>query len=95
MRINYKKLWILLAEREIASATLWWIVYVIWKFEQLLNGDASRLICGKYILASLARYFRKKTNITFKEDDFRYYLVGEFDIQKLNFLKEHIISVVK
>lgn len=65
------------------------------KFEQLLNGDASRLICGKYILASLARYLRKKTNITFKEDDFRYYLVGEFDIRKLTFLKERIISVME
>ena len=65
------------------------------RFEQLLDGDVTRLVCGKYIIASLARYLRKKTSVTFKEDDFRYYLVSEFDIEKLFFLKERIINIMK
>lgn len=65
------------------------------RFEQLLDGDVTRLVCGKYIIASLAKYLRKKTSSTFKEDDFRYYLVGEFDIRKLFFLKERITNIMK
>ncbi|MBR5595965.1 MAG: DUF4435 domain-containing protein [Lachnospiraceae bacterium] len=65
------------------------------RFEQLLDGDVTRLVCGKYIIASLARYLRKKTSVTFKEDDFRYYLVSEFDIEKLFFLKERILNIMK
>lgn len=65
------------------------------RFEVLLDEDASRIICGKYVIASLARYLRAKTNTTFKEDDFKYYLVGEFDIRKLRFLKERIMNILK
>lgn len=64
------------------------------RFEQLLDGDVTRLVCGKYVIASLAKYLRKKTSSTFKEDDFRYYLVGEFDIRKLSFLKERIMCII-
>lgn len=64
------------------------------KFEEHLNKDATRLICGKYVLACLSAYLRKKTNTTFKEDDFRYYLVCEFDIRKLNFVKTQILHVL-
>lgn len=64
------------------------------RYEEVLKSDASRLICGKYLLASLAQYLRKKTNTTFKEDDFRYYLLGEFDIKKLDFIKSRIESIL-
>ena len=65
------------------------------KYEKLLEGNASRLICGKYVIASLSQYLRKKVNTTFKEDDFRYYLVGEFDIRKLDYVKERIEELLK
>lgn len=65
------------------------------KYERLLEGNASRLICGKYIIASLSQYLRKKVNTTFKEDDFRYYLVGEFDIRKLDYVKERIEELLR
>lgn len=60
------------------------------KYKELLEGNANRLICGKYVIACLSQYLRKKVNTTFKEDDFRYYLVGEFDIKKLDYVKESI-----
>lgn len=65
------------------------------KYERLLEGNASRLICGKYIIASLSQYLRKKVNTTFKEDDFRYYLVGEFDIRKLDYVRERIEELLR
>lgn len=65
------------------------------KYQELLEGNANRLICGKYVIASLSQYLRKKVNTTFKEDDFRYYLVGEFDIKKLDYVKESIEKLLK
>ena len=65
------------------------------RFELNFNADSSKIICGKYLVASLAQYLRKKTNVTFKEDDFRYYLVGEFSIKKLDFIKERVIDILK
>lgn len=76
--VNYSELYIFYKER----------------FQNCLKGDSSKLICGKYILACLACYLRKKTNTSFKEDDFRYYLVGEFDIKKLDFLKNQVLDIV-
>lgn len=72
-------------------------LYDIYKqrFQECLEGDKSRLICGKYLIASLACYLRKRTKVTFKEDDFRYYLVGEFGIRKLGFLKRKIEDILK
>ena len=69
--------------------------YYMSRYNEYLEGDASNLICGKYVLASLARYLRKKANVNFKEDDFRYYLVSEFDIKKLNFLKERMLNILQ
>lgn len=65
------------------------------KFKCELDNNNTRLICGKYILASLTRYLRKRTNTSFKEEDFRYYLVGEFPINKLDFLKERVENVLE
>lgn len=64
------------------------------RYLECLEGDATRLICGKYVIACLTTYLRKKINITFKEEDFRYYLVGEFDIKKLNFLKRRVLNIM-
>ncbi len=64
------------------------------KINTILLGDSTRLICGKYLLASLSKYLRKKTSVTFKEDDFTYYLVTVFNINKLDFMKNKIISIL-
>lgn len=65
------------------------------RYEEVLNSDSARLICGKYLLCSLAQYLRKKTRKNFKEDDFKYYLLSMFDITCLNFVKQRIIDGCK
>ncbi len=64
------------------------------KFETILFGDTTRLVCGKYLLASLSKYLRNKANVTFKEDDFTYFLALFFDIKTLDFVKDRILSVI-
>lgn len=64
------------------------------KFNKKLNGDCTRLICGKYILASLVYYLRNSLKIKFKEEDFHLYLVSEFDIRKLDFIKDKINNII-
>ena len=68
---------------------------IIRKFEMDLSGDPTRLICGKYVLASLVTYLRRQKGVNFKEDDFRYFLVCEFDINKLDYVKDKIINIVE
>lgn len=64
------------------------------KFETLLSKDSTRLVCGKYLLASLSKYLRNKTGTKFKEEDFIYYLVTVFNIRKLDFMKNRILKVI-
>lgn len=64
------------------------------KFETLLSKDGTRLVCGKYLLASLSKYLRNKTGTKFKEEDFIYYLVTVFNIKKLDFMKNRILKVI-
>ncbi len=64
------------------------------KFETTLSGDASRLICGKYLLASLSNYLRVTAGVSFKQDDFVYYLASSFEIKTLDYVKERILNVM-
>lgn len=64
------------------------------KFETILSGDTTKLVCGKYLLASLSNYLREKAKVTFKEDDFIYFLASFFDIKTLDFVKERIFSII-
>lgn len=63
------------------------------KFETILFGDTTRLVCGKYLLASLSKYLREKAKVSFKEDDFIYFLASSFDIKTLDFVKNRIIKI--
>ena len=64
------------------------------KFETILSGDTTRLVCGKYLLASLSNYLRAKASVTFKEDDFVYFLASFFDIKTLDFVKDRILNII-
>lgn len=64
------------------------------KFETILFGDTTRLVCGKYLLASLSNYLREKAKVTFKEEDFIYFLASSFDIKMLDFVKERILNII-
>lgn len=50
----------------------------------------TRLVCGKYLLASLEKYLRSFDHVKFKEDDFIYGLTLLFDIRTLDFVKKKI-----
>lgn len=63
-------------------------------FEIILFEDTTRLVCGKYLLASLSNYLRKIANVSFKEDDFIYFLASFFDIKTLDFVKNRIIKIM-
>lgn len=60
---------------------------------QALNGeDYYRLICGKFLLASLTKYLRAKAGISFKDEDFRWTLVMNFNPNKLDYVKRRILA---
>lgn len=63
------------------------------RFEIVLSGDTTRLVCGKYLLASLSNYLREKVKVKFKEDDFIYFLASSFDIKTLNFVRDRILNI--
>ena len=64
------------------------------KFETILYGNITRLVCGKYLLASLSNYLREKVKVNFKEDDFIYFLVSSFDIKSLDIVKNRILHII-
>ena len=60
------------------------------RFISKLNNDKKRLICGKYIFDGLFCYLQKKGIRHMNKNDFRYFLVTNFDIHKLEYVKERI-----
>lgn len=60
---------------------------------KLINGDNYfNLICGKFLLCSLGFYLRSKINNRIDNDDLKWYLIENFDIKKLDYIKEVIQS---
>ena len=64
------------------------------KFETILSGDVTKLVCGKYLLASLSNYLREKAKVKFKEEDFTYFLSVLFDIKTLDFVRDRILNII-
>lgn len=64
------------------------------RFEEVLLGDITRLVCGKYLLASLSSYLRNIDKVKFKEEDFVNFLISTFNIKKLDFVKERIVKIM-
>lgn len=59
-----------------------------------INGDDYfNLICGKFLLDSLYCYLRKITGSKFDKEDFEWTLVNNFDISKLDYIKNKIITL--
>lgn len=65
------------------------------KFNDWLNGDISKLVCGKYLLSAMEAYLKRKKRARFNDDSFRFYLVSKFDINKLDFLKIKILNIME
>lgn len=56
-----------------------------------INGDNYfGLICGKFLLTSLFVYLQGKIKKHFSMNELRWYLISEFDVSKLNFIKNRI-----
>ena len=62
------------------------------RYEEVLNSDSTRLICGKYLFCSLIQYLRKKTKKKIKEEEFRYFILSTFDISCLYYIKRRIVA---
>ncbi|MCI9077561.1 MAG: DUF4435 domain-containing protein [Lachnospiraceae bacterium] len=61
---------------------------------QNVNGpDYFNLICGKFLLDSLYCYLRNIFGSKFNHNDFKWHLVNNFDISKLNYIKDAILQV--
>ena len=64
------------------------------RYEDLLNSDFKKLVCGKYVFCSLVNYLKKKTRKRINEDDFKYFLLSMFDISSVNFVKDKILALI-
>lgn len=61
-----------------------------------INGDNYfNLICGKFLLKSLGMYIRSVSGSRFDNEDFKWHLINHFDISKLNYVKEKILSITR
>lgn len=59
-------------------------------YEEYNDEDYFGLICGKFLLVSLFVYLRSKTKCKFTKDELRWSLLCNFNISKLNYIKERI-----
>ena len=58
------------------------------------HNDEFNLICGKFLFESLYCHIRDITKIKFRKDDFRWHLICNFDIKKLEYVKDKILAVM-
>lgn len=69
-------------------------IEVIREFYHKQNEDDFNLICGKFLFESLYCHIRSITKTKFKKDDFRWHLICNFDIKKLDYVKDRIIAIM-
>lgn len=62
------------------------------KYKEIYGSDYYNLICGKFLLDSLSFYLKSKGLKSFKHEDLRWSLINDFDIKKLDYIKETIIN---
>lgn len=61
-------------------------------YEALNGDDYSNLICGKFLMSSLYCHLCKVVKASFKKSDFRWSLINNFDISKLEYVKQAILG---
>lgn len=64
------------------------------KYIEINGDDYFNLICGKFLLDSLCSYVRKVIGSKFDHDDFKWHLINNFDITKLNYVKDSIVDLM-
>lgn len=63
-------------------------------YEDINGNNYFDLICGKFLLVSLYVYLRGKTKCKFSKDELRWNLICNFNISKLNYIKESVDRIV-
>lgn len=63
------------------------------KYISINGSDFYNLICGKFLFTSLCAYIRSITGKAFCKTDFEWYLINNFDITKLDYIKEKIVDI--
>ena len=57
-----------------------------------INGeDYFNLICGKFLFASLSKYLSKKTEMNISHPDFRWFLITQLDLEKIDYIRRRIV----
>lgn len=68
------------------------IAEIVIDYETLNGDDYSGFICGKFLLTSLYCHLRNIVKCNFRTEDLRWYLVNNFDISKLDYVKEALLA---
>ena len=63
---------------------------IVEKIESIYGDDYFQLICGKFLLQSLYIYLGNSLSIHFDKSEFTWCLINNFDIQRLQFIKDTI-----
>lgn len=62
-------------------------------YKSINGNDYFNLICGKFLIDSLYTYLLNIFKRPYTKDDFMWYLINHFDISKLDYVKNAILSV--
>ena len=62
-------------------------------YKSINGNDYFNLICGKFLFDSLCCYLRKVLGSKINKEDFKWHLVNNFDISKLDYVKDAILQV--
>lgn len=62
-------------------------------YKKINGNDYLNLICGKFLFTSLYCYMRNITGVNFNKDDFEWNLINDFDIKKLDYIKNQIVKL--
>lgn len=62
-------------------------------YKSINGNDYFNLICGKFLIDSLYTYLLNLFKKPYTKDDFIWYLINHFDITKLDYVKNAILSV--
>lgn len=60
------------------------------KYKKVLKENPEKLICGKYLLESLRKYVNKTFDSNIHEEEFKKYMIENFDLKVLDFMKNKI-----
>ena len=64
------------------------------KFDENLEGDCSRLICGKYIIDCLLNHLKCKFKLKISDTELRNHLLDNFNINDFNYIKDKINEII-